>query len=196
MCCVSSLFGIEERDSRLFVNLDVQKLRAYLWLLGYCSCLAGFPCGCSVARSAHLFCNAIINSSWLPLDRKRHVLHNMLTQHIRDSRGTRQQTFCKLGRGTGHSCKNSHMCCVSSLFGIEERDSRLFVNLDVQKLRAYLWLLGYCSCLAGFPCGCSVARSAHLFCNAIINSSWLPLDRKRHVLHNMLTQRIRDSLQV
>ena len=60
--------------------------------------------------------------------------------------------------------------------------SRLFVNLKFQKLIAYLCLLGYCSYLTGFPFGCSVARSAHLLCNAgIVNSSWLPRDRKSHV---------------
>ena len=61
------------KASRLLVNLEFQKLRAYLCLLGYCSCLTEFLCGWSVARSAHL-CNAIVNGRWLPRDHKRHVI--------------------------------------------------------------------------------------------------------------------------
>ena len=115
-----------------------------------------------------------------------------------------------LGKGPGHTWKNFRMCCVSSL-RLEWRNhvrplpittfltredsrlvprplknwneaSRLFVNLKFQKLIAYLCLLGCCSCLTGFPCDCSVARSAHLLCNAIISCSWLPCDHKRHII--------------
>ena len=60
--------------------------------------------------------------------------------------------------------------------------SRLFVNLGLRKLRAYVCLLGYYSCLTGFVCSHSVARSVHLLCNAIVNSSWLPRDLVRHVI--------------
>ena len=115
-----------------------------------------------------------------------------------------------LGKGPGHTCKNFCMCCVSSLrlkwrnhirplpittFLTHEGSrlvprplknwneaNRLFVNLEFQKFIAYLCLLGYYSCLTGFPCACSVARSAHLLCNAIVNGSWLPHDHKRHVI--------------
>jgi len=45
-----------EAVSRLSVNLEFQKLRAYLHLLG-------FACSRSVARSVHLLCNVIVNSS-------------------------------------------------------------------------------------------------------------------------------------
>ena len=73
-------------------------------------------------------------------------------------------------------------------------------------------MLGYYSCLTEFVCSHSVARSVHLLCNAIVNSSWLPRDHVRHVIArhviarhviarhvtaiHMLTQHIREILQV
>ena len=60
--------------------------------------------------------------------------------------------------------------------------SRIFINLEFQKLRAYLRLLGYYSCLTSFVCSWSIARSVYLLCNASINSSWLPHDHVRHVI--------------
>ena len=48
--------------------------------------------------------------------------------------------------------------------------------------KAWLQLAKIPVCAAGFLCGYSIARSAHLLCNAIVNSSWLPHDCKRHVL--------------
>ena len=116
----------------------------------------------------------------------------------------------KIGeRAWSHLQKFPYVLCQQSSFGVEEshrplpittfltregsrlvprplkngnKARRLFINLEFQKLIAYLCLLGCCSCLTGFPCGCSVARSAHLLCNAIVNSSWLPCDRKKHVI--------------
>ena len=40
----------------------------YLCLLGDYSCLTGFACSRSIARSVHLLCSAIVNSNWLPRD--------------------------------------------------------------------------------------------------------------------------------
>ena len=58
-------------------------------------------------------------------------------------------------------------------------------------------MLGYYSCLTGFVCSRSVAKSVYLLCNAIINSSWLPRDHVRHVIATyMLTQHIWEFLQV
>ena len=56
--------------------------------------------------------------------------------------------------------------------------SRLFVNLDFQELRAYLYLLGYYSCLTRFACSRFVTTSVHILCIAIVNSSWLAHMRK------------------
>ena len=131
----------------------------------------------------------------------RHAQKLMRHMHCNGGRGLALSPgpAQNLGKGPGHTCKNFHMCCVSSL-RLECRNhvrplpittfltcegsrlvprplknwnkaSKLFVNLEFQKLIAYLCLLGYYSCLTGFPCGCSVARSAHLLCNAIVNSS-------------------------
>jgi len=47
------------KASRLFESLDFGNL-VYLRLLGYYSCLTGFACSRSVARSVHLLCNAIV----------------------------------------------------------------------------------------------------------------------------------------
>ena len=64
------------KASRLFAKLKFQKLRVYLHLLRYYSCLIRFACSRCVARSVHLLCNAIMNSSWPPHD---HVSHVMVT---------------------------------------------------------------------------------------------------------------------
>ena len=69
---IPRIFENGNEASRLFI-LKFQELRAYAFMLGRLPLLPYKICR-SVARSVHLLCNAIVNSSWLPHDHVRHVI--------------------------------------------------------------------------------------------------------------------------
>ena len=52
--------------TRLFVDLEFQKLGANLHLIGSYSLLPGLASSHSWARSVHKLCKTTVNSSWLP----------------------------------------------------------------------------------------------------------------------------------
>ena len=112
------------------------KLRAYLCLLGYYSCLTGFPCDCSLARFAHLLCNAIINGSWLARDHKRHVI---VTYEIVCKCDQVPFLICWVGPGYEANC------CFSAMFNawLSQLSLKMTVNLKCWKVSHALKVIDF-----------------------------------------------------
>ena len=59
---VPSPFKNWERGYQTFRKIKFQKLSVYLCLLSYYSCLIGFACSRSIARSVHLLCGLLVKA--------------------------------------------------------------------------------------------------------------------------------------
>ena len=55
-----------------------------------------------------------------------------------------------------------------------------FNKPQISETKMYLRLLYFH--LTRFACSCPIARSVHLLCNFIVNSSWLLHNRVKHVI--------------